>query len=141
MEEVESPDGYDLIFAGFPVWQFGPAKPARQFLSCLTKSHHVALFVTHAMDPDATDPELRPMLDGILEKCRKAAEKATLAGFFHCRGELRETTAKLLAGSGMPLLEKFAGMRNETLGHPDETDLEKARTFCSGILKSVMDQE
>lgn len=137
MEEAESLNDYDLIFAGFPVWQFGPAKPARKFLSGLTMENHVALFVTHAMDPDPDDPDLRLMLDGILEKCRKAADKTNLNGFFHCRGELSHETANMLTSSGIPMLEKFAGMRDETLGHPDEHDLEEAVNFCSGILNAM----
>jgi len=141
MEEVESLDEFDLIFAGFPVWQFGVPKPARPFFSRLTKAHQVALFVTHAMDPDTSNPELRMMLDGILEKCRKAGDKANLAGFFHCRGELSKETADMLAHSRMPLLERFAGMREETLGHPDHNDLRLARTFCQEILNSLKNPE
>ncbi len=138
MDEVDDPIDFDLILAGFPVWQFGPSKPARQFLSRLTKDHHVALFVTHAMDPDPDDPDLRLMLDGTLEKCRKAADKTNLTGFFHCRGELSLETANMLTSSGIPMLEKFAGMRDETLGHPDDHDLEQAGNFCFDLLKAMM---
>ncbi len=135
MDEVDDPIDFDLIFAGFPVWQFGPAKQARHFLSRLTEKHAVALFVTHAMDPLSDDPEMRKMLNGILQKCREAAGNAEMAGFFHCRGELSAAAAKMLASSGIPMLEKFAGLREETLGHPDEKDVKDAVEFCESIIQ------
>lgn len=135
MDEVEDPIDFDLIFAGFPVWQFGPAKQARHFLSRLTKKHAVALFVTHAMDPLSDDPEMKKILDGILQKCREAAGNATITGFFHCRGELSASAANMLSSSGIPMLEKFAGLREETLGHPDEREVGNAIEFCKKIIQ------
>jgi hypothetical protein len=95
----------------------------------------VALFVTHAMDPQSDDPAVAKMLGGILDKCRKSLARAELAGFFHCRGELAESTAQMLADSRMPMLVHFAAMRGETLGHPNGQELEAARQFAAETLR------
>lgn len=135
MNAVDLSVPYDLIFAGFPVWQFGPAGPARKFLASLPPGQKVALFVTHAMDPQSDDPAVVKMLDAILEKCRRSVTRAELCGFFHCRGELAESTAHMLADSRMPMLVHFAAMRSETLGHPDDQELEAARQFAAETLR------
>ena len=135
MEEMDRAEGYDLIFAGFSVMQFGPAKEATQFLSRLPAGQKLAIFVTHSMDPVSSNPELNKTLEVILEKCRRTAGEASLIGFFHCRVELNKYAAEMLKGSGIPLLQQFATMRGETLGHPDEADLEAARNFASLVLR------
>jgi flavodoxin len=140
MESADPAVPYDLIFAGFPVWQFGPAGPARQYLAKLPGGQKVALFVTHAMDPDPVDPGQRKMLDAILARCRNAAAHLSLAGFFHCRGELSEAATSMLLESGMPLLASFAAMHDETIGHPDEAEIQQAATFAREILHETLHQ-
>ncbi len=52
----DEPDGeeeYDLTFVGFPVHKFGPDESQRGFLKKYTKGKKVALFITHAMPPEA----------------------------------------------------------------------------------------
>jgi hypothetical protein len=134
LEEVASLDGFDLLFLGFPVIQFGPPRVVRTFLSKVAAGRKVALFVTHASwDSD----EMRPALDSWLTRCRSAASASDLVGFFHCRGELSESAAQQFLESGMPEVRFFGTLRPQTIGHPDEEELLGAKEFASQIIKKL----
>ena len=84
LDEVDSLEGYDLSFIGFPIIAFGPAKEGKEFLEQKAAGKKVALFITHAA------PEDQEGVEAWLDKCREAASSAELVGFFHCQGELSE---------------------------------------------------
>ena len=128
--EVESLGGYDLTFLGFPVKRFGVPGPAREFIAKHATGKRIALFVTHAMTSESEDPQQQALLEKELDKCRTACSKSELVAFFHCRGELSEQIADELRSSNIPMLMEFAGMRDLTLGHPDQSELEAARNFA-----------
>jgi flavodoxin len=133
-DEVDTLDGVELTFIGFPVMQFGPPPAAKEFLAKHAEGKRVALFVTHAMLSHGNDPHQQAMLAKELEKCRASCSKSELAGLFHCQGELsRHTTDQLLA-TGIPQLIEFAGMRPATMGHPDEEELKQAWIFATEIM-------
>ncbi|MCP4608985.1 MAG: flavodoxin, partial [Planctomycetes bacterium] len=67
LSEVESVDGYDLLFVGFPIQAFGPAAKAKQFMEQNVNGKKVALFTTHAASEDSDD------LPPWLEACKAAA--------------------------------------------------------------------
>ena len=133
LADVESLDGYDLAFVGFPIMAFSPAKPAKDFLEAHAAGKRVALFITHAA------AEENEILDDWVAKCKDAAAGAELVGTFNCQGELSEQVAELLAGSEDPGLREFGQARQETLGQPDETRLAKARAFASEIVETLKD--
>lgn len=130
-------DDYDLVFAGFPVWQFGPAEPAKKFLEEHAAGKKLALFVTHAMDPETTDSATRGILEGILDKCRSAAAAGELEGFFNCRGELSENVASFLLKSNEPAMRRFGEMRDLTVGYPDNDALNSARIFAKEMMQKI----
>ena len=134
MDQVDSLDGYDLIFIGFPVMQFGPPRILKKFLEERVAEKRVALFVTHAMFSNSSDPQQSEMLEKELERCRAACSRSELAGFFHCQGELSEKTANDLLASNMPALKEFAAMRSYTIGHPNEDELTEAQNFARQII-------
>lgn len=136
--EVKNLEDYDIVFAGFPVWQFGPAEPARKFITENAAGKNIAMFVTHAMDPDAADKNSRELLAGILEKCKSSAEKCSLAGFFSCQGELSAAVADFLLKNSDPELRKFGEMRNMTIGHPDSSEIDSARKFAGDVINRFM---
>lgn len=136
IEEVSTLDGYDLAFVGFPVWQFGPAEPARKFIEARAAGKNIALFVTHAMPSDSEDRQMRDKLDEILERCRACGGKANLVDFFECQGELSVTIADFLLKNSDPTFQQFGRMRPMTLGHPDADDLAKARAFTAEVMKN-----
>jgi len=134
IEDVAGLEGYTIAFIGFPVWQSGPSEPAKKFLSAQGAGNHIAIFVTHAMLSTPADRQLRGKLKGILENCKACASHMNLAGFFDCQGELSEAVAELLVKSNNPALQRFAGLRGMTLGHPNEEELHKARAFARDIM-------
>ena len=124
LSEVESLEGYDLSFIGFPIIAFGPAKEGKDFLEQHAAGKKVALFITHAAPEDQDD------VGEWLDKCKEAAASADLVGFFDCQGELSEAIAEALMKSDNPMMQSFGERRPETIGQPDETRLQRARDFA-----------
>jgi flavodoxin len=131
LDKVESLDGYDLSFIGFPIIAFGPAPQGRDFLQERSAGNKVALFVTHAA------PQGEDGLDEWLDKCRDAAAAGELVGLFDCRGELSEQIADFLVKSDNPELQEFGKRRPETVGFPDEECLERARQFARETMSKM----
>lgn len=137
MKEVTSIDGYDVIFIGFPVWNFGPAEPAKKFLFELCKGKNTALLVTHAMPCNSEDAGITKQLGAIMRKCTDAAAGTGLLGVFDCQGELSRPVADFLLKSDNEQLKNFGAMRNETAGHPDDKDINLAVDFTKEIMKKI----
>ncbi len=131
LKEVNSLEGYDFAFIGFPVHGFGPTKNAADFIKKHATDKKIALFITHAMPPD------NEMLLGLLNKCKKPANKADLVGFYNCQGELAEKVAQMLMKSGNPQMEEFGKMRDMTAGHPNAEEIEKARVFAKETIEKL----
>ena len=72
MKQVESLEGYDLSFVGFPIQQFGAPPVATKFLGEKAAGKKVALFVTHA------SPSNHPLIGNLLDKCKEAASSSDL---------------------------------------------------------------
>ena len=130
MEESTGIDGFDLLFVGFPVRQFGPPAIVKNFAASLPAGRRVALFITHGAMSHPGDTFQQDMLKKELQKCTDAFSGATITGVFHCQGELSAPMAEMMISSGIPMLEKFGRMQPETIGHPDEKELEDARRFA-----------
>jgi len=139
LTEVASLDGVDLAFIGFPVMQFGPPPLAKKFIKTHTSGKKIALFLTHAISPLSDDPKQQAMLQKELGQCGAAAigARAELKGIYHCQGELSQQVADSLMDTGIPMLMEFATMRPHTLGHPDDFDVENARSFAKKIISSL----
>lgn len=127
MAEVEGLDGYDLVFAGFPVNMAGAPKAAKDFLQSKAEGRKLALFITHAMASE--ELALKP----ILENCRAAASKADIVGVFDCQGVLEKNLAEKLLKSPDANMRKFGEERYKTVGHPDARDRARARHFAEEI--------
>lgn len=122
--EIESVDGYDLLFVGFPIQAFGPAQNAKQFMENNISGKKVALFTTHASPEDSDD------LPPWLEACKVAAAKAEIVGFFNCQGELAPDIMEMLKSSDDPKMKSFGEQGPSTKGQPDASRLERAREFA-----------
>ena len=132
IKELDGLQGYDLYFVGCPIQFYGPAHPAKVFLEKHASGKDIALFVTHAAREDSE--HLPPWLDA----CRAVADGANLVGFFNCRGELDEKVAdfmNFMNKSNDPNLSAWTGMRDETVGQPCATRLERARVFAREIME------
>jgi hypothetical protein len=124
LSEVQNTDGYDLLFVGFPIEAFGPAQPAREFMSRYLWGKRVALFITHA-SPENSD-DLPPWI----EACKEAATGADIAGLFNCQGELAPDITEALKASDDPKLRLFGEQGPATKGKPDASSLERAKAFA-----------
>jgi flavodoxin len=129
-EDIDSFEGYDLIFVGFPIHQFGVSELQKDFLEKHIKDKTIAVFVTHATPPEA--PYLQPQLD----RCRNAVAGSNLVGFFNCQGELSKDIAEVLKKMDNPEMQKFGEMRDITLGHPNIEEVEQSRNFAIEIMNN-----
>jgi flavodoxin len=134
MDEVDTLDGFDLTFIGFPVIQFGPPAAVKKFIGEHAAGKKIALFITHAMLSESEDPQKKAMLARELDKCRAACSNSELIGLFHCRGELSEKITNELMATNIPMLMEFAAMRPLTIGHPDTKELAQARNFAASVI-------
>ena len=129
LEQVDTLDGYDLTFVGFPIeGGYGPAKPAADFLQKHAAGQDIALFITHAA------PENSPNLPPWLDNCKEAAAQAKLVSVFDCQGELSEQMADRMAKSKDEKLVAWAKTRPSTIGQPDAARLERARCWAKEVL-------
>ncbi|OPX59192.1 MAG: flavodoxin [Methanomassiliicoccales archaeon PtaB.Bin134] len=128
MTDVGALDGYDLIFAGFPVTAEGAPRKARRFLG-RARGRKVALFLTHGMP--ASMEEFR----GVVPNCRRAAAGCELLGEFECQGNMVPWMPKLLRLYPRGYVRRWARMNGEAhgAGHPSEEDLDRARAFATEV--------
>jgi flavodoxin len=130
VEDVTSLEGYDLAFLGFPMHSFGPDEPAKTFLETHVKDRAIALFITH-MAPEGFQP-----LQGGIQKFKDAAVRANIVGVFDCQGQADQQLKTRMLNSPNPQLRRFAQADNSQ-GQPDETRLERARTFANEIMNML----
>lgn len=133
-DEVDTLEGFDVAFIGFPIMQFGPHPAAKKFIAAHANGKNIALFVTHAMLSNSDDPKQQLMLKKELDKCTSLCSGANLIGLYHCQGELSEKISDELNASGILMLMEFAGMRPLTAGHPDEEEVRLAGVFAARVL-------
>lgn len=129
LEQVDTLDGYDLTFVGFPIEGYGPAKPATEFLQKYVAGRNIALFITHAA------PEDSPNLTSWLDTCKEAATQARLVSVFDCQGELSQQIADAMINSKDEKLVAWAKNRPLTIGQPDAARLERAERWTKEVLE------
>jgi len=129
IEAVESLDGYDVAFLGFPIHQMGPDKKTSKLLAkhCL-KGRKIVLFITHA------GPEGAPPLQPMLEKFRQAASEADLIDMFDCQGELAKGVKRMMSIMPSAKFRMWAKMDNSQ-GQPDQTRIDRAKAFARDMMR------
>jgi len=128
MGDVDSLDAYDIVFVGMPVHAFGPAKAAQEFLEQKAHNKKIAVFITHAALEDMDETK------EWVAKASDAASKADVIGTFHCQGELSEPIANFLKNHEDPQMQFFGNSRNDTIGQPDDSRIQKAKEFAREVL-------
>jgi flavodoxin len=124
-------EGYDVVFVGMPIHQFGPPERVRDYLQTACRGRRVALFVTHAAGEGM--PELEPWLAA----CRESASDSEIIGTFNCQGEVPMSTRQQWIDSGVPLLVQFGHMADIADGQPDEAALERAKAFAWTVAAEI----
>lgn len=131
IEEVDSIQGYNLSFLGFPVQQMGPDKKAVKLLEkhCVN-GRNVVLFITHAAPEGGKD--LLPMLD----KFRQVAGRANIIDMFDCQGQLAGPVKFMMSMMPDARLRLWA-KTNTSQGQPDQSRLDRARGFSRNVMQKV----
>jgi flavodoxin len=124
IKDLETIEGYDLAFLGFPIKQMGPDKKTVQILKkhCIF-GRRVVLFITHAAPEDA--PDLPPMLD----KFSEAAAGAEIVDMFDCQGELSKSVKRIMSIMPSKKIRHWA-KTDCSQGQPDESRIAAARAFA-----------
>jgi flavodoxin len=131
IEEVDSIEGYDLAFLGFPIHQMGPDKKTVKLLETLcVDGRCVVLFITHASPEDG--PDLPPWL----ELFKQAARGAALVDLFHCQGELAKGVKRMMSIMPNRKFRMWAKLDNSQ-GQPDQARIERARAFAREVMAKV----
>jgi flavodoxin len=131
IDEVDSIEGYDIAFLGFPIHMEGPDKKTAKLLEkhCVN-GRKVVLFITHAAPED--NPDLPPMLD----KFRQAARGANLVDMFDCQGQLDKTTKRIMSVLPNAKYRMWAKQDNSA-GQPDKARLDRARAFSRSVMERL----
>ncbi len=126
MDEVQEIEDYGLIFIGFPVYSHSVPYKIESFLQKIPQGEKIALFSTHGSLPGGR------LATEALEHAAVIASKAKVLGTFSCRGKVSMAALEVLSKS--PEHKAWAEMAPSSQTHPDEGDLEDARSFAERIM-------
>lgn len=126
MDEVQEIEGYSLIFIGFPVYSHSVPYKIESFLQKMPQGKKIALFSTHGSLPGGH------LAREALEHAAVIASKAKVLGTFSCRGKVSMAALEVLSKS--PEHKAWAEMAPSSQTHPDEGDLEDARSFAKWVM-------
>ena len=126
VDEVQEIDGYGLIFIGFPVHSHSVPYKIESFLRKIPEGKKIALFSTHGSLPGSH------LATEALEHAVVIASKAKVLGTFSCRGKVSMEAMEALSKS--PEHKAWTEMAPSSKTHPDEGDLEDAKSFAKRIM-------
>lgn len=125
IDEIQSLGAYNLIFIGFPVHSHSVPLKIQNFIKNIPENKKIAFFSTHG---SLTGSRLSREA---LEHAVTLAAKARILGTFSCRGKV--SLKALEAFKKSPEHAAWADMAVSAATHPDEGDLEDARSFSKWI--------
>jgi flavodoxin len=125
VDEIQDLDEYDLLFIGFPVHSHGVPYKVEEMIKKIPSGKKIALFSTHG---SLTGSRLAREA---LEHSTTLASKAKILGTFSCRGKVSMQAMEVLSKS--PEHKAWAEMATSAQTHPDENDLEDAKSFANWI--------
>ncbi len=126
LDGVQFLDEYDLIFIGFPVHSHSVPFKIEEFIKKIPAGKKIALFSTHG---SLTGSRLSREA---LEHASILASSSKVLGTFTCRGKVSLQAMEVLSKS--PEHKVWVDMATSAQTHPDESDLEDARTFAKWIM-------
>lgn len=126
IEEIQELDAYTLVFIGFPVHSHSVPFKVVSLLNKIPEGKKIAFFSTHGA---ITGSHLSQKA---LENAAVTASKAKVLGTFSCRGKVSSKALEVLSRS--PEHTLWAEMAASAQTHPDDADLEDARTFARRIV-------
>lgn len=124
--EATNLDEFDLVFVGFPVHSHSVPMKAGKFLKAIPHGKKVAFFSTHgALSGSRLSREA-------IEHAVVTASQARIVSTFSCRGKVSAQALEVLSRS--PEHEAWTDMAASASTHPNEHDLEDARTFARWVV-------
>jgi flavodoxin len=133
LSESINHDEFDLIFIGFPVYNFEPISQVKEFITKNLRGKNIALFMTMSLTAAPASKQVEELYNHTITNCRTCAEGSNLLGIFDCPGELSEKAANALINSEDPMLKMFGSVRSLTLGFPNEINIAEAEAFAKEI--------
>jgi flavodoxin len=124
--EVQKMDEYQLLFIGFPVHSHGVPFKVESLLKKIPEGKKIALFSTHGSLAGSR------LSREALEHASVVASKAKILGTFSCRGKVSSAAIEILSKS--PEHRAWTEMAVSARTHPNEGDLEEARSFARWVL-------
>ena len=126
VDEVQNIQDYSLLFIGFPVHSHGVPFKIENLLKKIPKGKKIALFSTHgSLSGGRLSREA-------IEHAATIAAKAKILGTFSCRGKVSTAALEILSKS--PEHKAWADMAVSARTHPDEGDVEDAKSFARWIM-------
>ena len=126
IKDLETAEGYDLVFCGFPVQAHSVPAQAQPFLKGLDKGQKVAFFSTHGSLRGGTLPKQA------FENAISLAGHTVTLGHFGCRGKVEPDIIDMLKQK-----DEHRAWAEEALsadGHPDQADLEDAKAWVKNMV-------
>jgi len=126
MDEAQEIEDYSLIFIGFPVHSHSVPYKIETFLKKIPQGKKIALFSTHGSLPGSH------LAREALEYAAVISSKAKVLGTFSCRGKVSMAALEVLSKS--PEHKAWSEMAPSSHTHPDEGDIEDARSFAKWVM-------
>ena len=125
-EEAQNLDHYEIIFIGFPVHSHSVPFKAETLIKRIPPGKKIALFSTHG---SLTGSRLSREA---LEHASILASNSKILGTFACRGKVSLQALETMSKS--PEHKAWVEMAATAQTHPDENDLDDARSFAKWIM-------
>jgi flavodoxin len=129
VRDITSVQGYDIIFAGFPVQAHSVPAAFLPFFKKLPAGQQIALFCTHGSLRGGQLPKQA------IEHAIGLASGARIIGTFTVRGEVNPKVLDSLMNS--PQHHVWAQEALGASNHPDQADLADAKEFVKNILAKI----
>lgn len=126
VDEVQELTGFSLVFIGFPVHSHSVPFKIEKLLRRIPEGKKIALFSTHGAIKGSR------LSQEAIEHAAVTASKAKVLGIFSCRGRVSPDALEVLSKS--PEHTLWAEMAASARTHPNEADLEDAKTFARRIV-------
>jgi flavodoxin len=129
IRDVTTVQGYDIIFAGFPVQAHSVPAGFLPFFKKLPAGQNIALFCTHGSLRGGQLPKQA------IEHAIGLASGARILGTFGVQGKVDPKVIDSLMNS--VLHQAWAEEASGACDHPDEADLADAKAFAKQVLAKV----
>ncbi len=117
---------YTLIFVGFPVYSHSVPYAVENFLRIIPKDKKVAFFSTHGSLTGST------LSRQALEYATTLVAQSKVLATYSCRGQISRQAIEFLQNS--PEHNAWTEMAVSATNHPDESDVEDAKSFARWVM-------